>query len=202
MTEANYTADQYLIDSGKTESYNVLEDTKIPEWQWGNTAEFVYNLVDLVYFGTVADLMKRSIFYKSPRESIETRNVTLSEGLADLGLKAQALLANADDIDRPLGEDKVRLLHAALGLISEAGEIVEEVINSHIEHRPVNVDNMKEEFGDVSWYLALGLRVVNTSFYQVMKSNIAKLTARYPNKFNTQDAENRNLEAEKVALTQ
>ena len=109
-----------------------------------------------------------------------------------------ALIANPN-IQIPL--EKVQLLHAALGLMSEAGELMNGLIESCLTGQPVDKINMREELGDIEWYTALGLREIGSSFEDAAQFNIAKLQKRYPTKFNSEDALNRDLDAEKVALT-
>lgn len=43
-----------------------------------------------------------------------------------------------------------------------------------------------KEFGDVCWYIALGCEVLGVDFEEVLKKNIYKLKARYPDGFDTE----------------
>lgn len=102
-------------------------------------------------------------------------------------------------IPRLQDETTVRLLHAAFGLCTETGEI-QDTIKKHIFYgKPVDRDNLEEEFGDVLWYLSLLARYLGVSFETVMVRNIAKLKARFPEKFTEEEALNRDLEAESAA---
>lgn len=165
----------YLEESARTCADIELNFDLFPSAQ-----SVLHQMVESVQAGMAADCIKRSLFYKDPKikERIST-NTAVLRGLYD------SIISNPNVV---IPKDKVDLLHAALGLMSEAGEIVEEVVTSIIQDRPIDVENMKEEAGDQSWYLALMLRAINSSFDEVMSGNIEKLKKRYPNKFSTTDA--------------
>lgn len=94
----------------------------------------------------------------------------------------------------------VRLLHAAMGLCTETGEFMD-MLKKHILYgKPLDEVNLKEELGDQLWYTALALDELKATFEQVFDTNIAKLRARYPNKFTEKDALNRNLDEERCIL--
>ncbi len=94
----------------------------------------------------------------------------------------------------------VRLLHAAMGLCTEAGEFMD-MLKKHILYgKPLDEVNLKEELGDKLWYTALALDELKSTFDAVMETNIEKLRARYPNKFTESDALNRNLDKERKIL--
>ena len=91
------------------------------------------------------------------------------------------------------------LIHSALGLASEAGEIME-AIDKYLSGEALDFDNLKEEMGDAHWYLALGINALPTATpTSILAANIAKLRARYPDKFTVEDAMNRDLDGEMEA---
>lgn len=140
----------------------------------------LHQMVESVQAGMSADCVKRSLFYRDPKiaERVQT-NTAVLRGLYE------SIIANPNVV---IPKEKIDLLHAALGLMSEAGEVVEEVVSSIIQDRPIDVENMKEEAGDECWYLALMLRAISSSFDEVMAGNIEKLAKRYPDKFSSADA--------------
>lgn len=94
----------------------------------------------------------------------------------------------------------LRLLHAAMGLCTESGEFMD-MLKKHILYgREIDLVNLEEELGDSGWYMALALDELNSSFEKMFGTNIAKLRARYPNKFTEKDALNRDLEKERKIL--
>lgn len=103
-------------------------------------------------------------------------------------------------IERLSDKRVARLLHGALGLCTEAGEIQDALKRKVMYGKELDLTNIKEEVGDLLWYCALILDEVGSSFEEVMEMNIAKLKKRYPQGFTEQDALNRNLEAESAVL--
>lgn len=71
----------------------------------------------------------------------------------------------------------------ALGLCGEAGEVAE-LIKKWVGHgHPLEKDKIKEELGDVLWYLAALATHMGFSLEVVARENIDKLKARYPDGF-------------------
>jgi NTP pyrophosphatase (non-canonical NTP hydrolase) len=92
------------------------------------------------------------------------------------------------------------LVHGAIGVITEGGELLD-AIKKHVYYgKPLDVVNLREEIGDVMWYLALLCRATNTDLSAVASTNIDKLRARFPDKFDPSKALNRNLDAEREIL--
>lgn len=93
-----------------------------------------------------------------------------------------------------------RLMHSAMGMNTEAGEFID-ALKKHVFYGKVlDKVNLKEEIGDLLWYCAIACSELGISLDEVMTQNIDKLKLRYPNKFNSEDAINRNVEAERVLL--
>jgi len=53
-----------------------------------------------------------------------------------------------------------RLLHAAMGMVTESGELIDAIKKHLFYGKPVDKVNMKEEIGDVCWYVALACDVL------------------------------------------
>lgn len=92
------------------------------------------------------------------------------------------------------------LLHGALGVATEAGELLDVLKKNHAYGRGLDHANIREEIGDVLWYLALLARATGTNLDQIAATNVAKLKQRYPEKFTNELALNRNLAAERAIL--
>lgn len=93
-----------------------------------------------------------------------------------------------------------RLLHAGIGLATEAGEFLD-ALKKHIFYgKSLDTVNLSEEMGDVFWYCAIISDELGVNFAQVMETNIAKLKARYGDKFSESAATTRNLEVERKIL--
>ena len=96
------------------------------------------------------------------------------------------------------GDD--RLLHAGIGMVTEAGEFID-ALKKHIFYgKELDRVNLAEEIGDMFWYIAIACDELKVSFEEVQATNIAKLKARYPDKFSLESAENRDLVKERQIL--
>jgi NTP pyrophosphatase (non-canonical NTP hydrolase) len=93
-----------------------------------------------------------------------------------------------------------RLIHAQLGLASEAGEIADALKKHIIYGKALDELNVFEEVGDHSWYSALACGAIRRGFEDALARNIDKLKTRYPDKFTQDAALNRDLSAERAAL--
>lgn len=96
----------------------------------------------------------------------------------------------------------LQLLHGAMGVSTESGELMDAVKRFLIYGKPTDVTNILEEVGDMFWYLSLIARCCGFTFEEAKAKNIAKLRARYPEKFTELEALNRNLDAERKAIIQ
>ena len=94
----------------------------------------------------------------------------------------------------------IRLLHAGIGMTTEAGEFID-MLKKHIYYgKTLDLVNLREEIGDICWYCAIALDALGTTMDEVMNTNITKLKARYPNNFTEHHATNRDLETERAIL--
>lgn len=94
----------------------------------------------------------------------------------------------------------LRLLHAAIGASTEANELVDAVKKKIFYGKDIDWTNVKEELGDMLWYIAIACDVAGTSFEAIMEINITKLKARYGEKFNEEGAISRDLIKERKIL--
>lgn len=178
---------QYMIESARTSSNPDLDKSLFNN----NDSELLDMTLDVVQGGATADLIKRGLFYHDKQ----------------LAGRGKAMLDRFEKMYNALKKDGItldpkynELLHSILGIASEASEMMEELINASIEGRDVNKINMREELGDVMWYEALGLRNIGSTFEEAADFNIAKLKKRYPDKFTSEAALNRDLAGEHDAL--
>jgi NTP pyrophosphatase (non-canonical NTP hydrolase) len=85
-------------------------------------------------------------------------------------------------------DNLLRLLHAAIGISGESGELLDTVKKSVFYGKALDMQNIKEELGDQLWYISLALESVGSSFSEVMELNRQKLDRRYPTGFTEKDA--------------
>lgn len=93
-----------------------------------------------------------------------------------------------------------RLIHATLGMASEVGELADALKKHIIYGQVLDEINVLEENGDLSWYQAVGLSAIKRGMSEALEKNIAKLRARYGDKFDADKALNRDRVAERKAL--
>ncbi len=73
--------------------------------------------------------------------------------------------------------------YLALGLAGEAGEVAEIIKKNERHGKPINPEHLREELGDVLWYLTVLAEVNGLSLAEIAVANIDKLKARYPQGF-------------------
>jgi len=104
---------------------------------------------------------------------------------------------------RPLlhvaGKD-VRLLHAAMGMQTEAGEFTDALKKHFFCGKELDRVNLVEELGDQLWYIAVAIDALDSTMEEVMDKVIRKLAVRYPEKFTDINAIERDLDAERKEL--
>jgi NTP pyrophosphatase (non-canonical NTP hydrolase) len=93
-----------------------------------------------------------------------------------------------------------RLIHAALGVCTEAGELQDALKRHLIYGKDFDPTNVMEECGDLLWYIALALHATGYTMGEAMARNIAKLRARYPEGFTEAQALTRDFVSERNAL--
>jgi NTP pyrophosphatase (non-canonical NTP hydrolase) len=100
----------------------------------------------------------------------------------------------------------MRLLHAAIGMGTEAAEILDAMHKHIFQGEPLDYANLEEEYGDSSWYMRLAATALRKftggGLYQIIVRNIAKLKKRYPDKFTAEAALNRDLDSERQIFDQ
>ena len=75
------------------------------------------------------------------------------------------------------------LINGVMGLCGEAGEAID-IVKKHLaQGHELDRDSLIKELGDVAWYLAETAYALDVSLEDVMKMNIEKLAARYPQGF-------------------
>jgi NTP pyrophosphatase (non-canonical NTP hydrolase) len=96
----------------------------------------------------------------------------------------------------------IRVNHALLGISSELGELATTVERWLHYGQGLDCPNVKEELGDILWYVALACNAMGFDLGVIMEANIAKLKARYPDRYDDQRALecNRDRSAERQAM--
>lgn len=85
-------------------------------------------------------------------------------------------------------DKKQNLTLGVMGLAGESGECID-LVKKHVFHdHPLAEQKLKEELGDVLWYLAVTAHSMGVSLDEVAEINVQKLKTRYPNGFTSADS--------------
>lgn len=172
---------RYLEDSARTASGNFHNELAPP-------AVLLDAIAGVKAVSPQIDAIKKALFYGKPND--------------DLAFAAS--FAN----DKDYGNANINILHAILGIYTEAAELLEilEVILrnkgtflSYEEDGQLQKDLLNEA-GDGLWYNAMLFRELKTDFEKVAGLNIEKLKKRFPVKFTEDLAVNRDEAKENVVF--
>lgn len=91
-------------------------------------------------------------------------------------------------------------LHMLMGLTTEVGELTDVFKKNLAYGKEIDWVNVGEEVADVMWYLINFCDVTGINLEKELDKNIKKLEARFPEKFSTDKALNRDLSKEREIL--
>lgn len=195
---STYTMAKYLEDSKRTtgpakdvtKALNLVHN--LQDQTIFNKSQIAANLFRIINTGNISDAYKRATFYGD--NNVQHRLTVAKAKSAEL---ADITLAKDPDMT---DEKSLNVLHAIWGISSELGEVCESVVKSKIRGEELDTKNIREELGDILWYMAILVREIGSSFEETAEINIKKLEVRFPEKFTNSDALNRDLDAEKEVL--
>ena len=122
----------------------------------------------------------------------QVKGVILSDLLSEFNKMTLELAKDGELIKQELTPQQANLLHMAVGASGEAGELLDAVKKHTIYQKPLDVENVKEEAGDILFYLSNILQSVGLSFEEVLQHNIDKLSVRYSSgKYSNEQAQQR-----------
>lgn len=91
----------------------------------------------------------------------------------------QALAKSGDSIKNELTGEQAHLLHMAIGISGESGELLDAIKKHTIYQKDLDLTHVIEELGDLEFYME-GLRQgLGITRELVLAANIEKLTKRY-----------------------
>lgn len=176
-----YDMTRYQLEGLSTEAPLTQETLDMLVRTWEVTSE---NLFEMATMGQHMDRVKRTVYYgKVDSELMDELMPNYPTGEKGERIKQMA-----------------RVLHAVIGLITEVGEICEDITKFIDEGGELDVKNLKIENGDLLWYINLFLACLKTTIVEVAYENIIKLRTRFPNKFTQLDAINRDHAKEQTAI--
>ena len=96
------------------------------------------------------------------------------------------------DIVRELTQQHAHLLHMAVGIAGEAGELLDAIKKAVIYNKPIDMENVIEELGDIEFYMAGLRKPLFITRDETLVQNVSKLSVRYAGlKYSDQSAQNR-----------
>lgn len=99
-----------------------------------------------------------------------------SSGFVDM---VNALAKPGKDVVAELTPKNAHLLHMAVGICGEAGELLDAIKKAAIYNKPLDVQNVIEELGDIEFYMQ-GLRyALGIARCDTIDANMQKLGKRY-----------------------
>ncbi len=120
--------------------------------------------------------------------------------LTDHNFTEAALRTEAPLQDTRIDLESMRQLHAAIGIATESGELLDAFKKAFFYGEKLDRANVLEEVGDLLWYSALLLDAMGSDFESVSATVIEKLRKRFPQKFEQVQAAIRDLKAERKIL--
>lgn len=91
-----------------------------------------------------------------------------------------ALAKPGFDIIQQMTDEQAHALHMAAGSSGEAGELLDAIKKWAIYQKPLDLNNVIEELGDLEFYLEGLRRGLCISREQTLMHNMEKLAKRYP----------------------
>ena len=107
---------------------------------------------------------------------------------------------NAERTRSKLDNKQLDNIHMGLGLVTESGELVDNLKKDLAYGKEIDWVNFQEEIGDILWYIAGLCNINGFDIEKIMDINIDKLRARYPEKFTSENSINRNIDKERQIL--
>lgn len=99
--------------------------------------------------------------------------------ISDYPYMVLALAKPGAEIAQTMTADKAHLLHMAVGIAGEAGELLDAIKKATIYNKDLDIDNVIEELGDLEFYMQ-GLRQhLQIHRDDTLEANMRKLGKRY-----------------------
>ena len=176
---------QYVKNATRTESKLEVINT--------NYSNLMDAMTIFVKAGNLLDMIKKNIFYGKSINPDDWEENFMS--IFNITIQDTTLKSGHETL-----EINPRLFHALIGIATESTELIEAIVNSITTHQDIDHINVLEEIGDIGWYTAIAIDATGGNWEDVLDTNIKKLKARYPDKFTSDNAINRNTHNERKIL--
>jgi hypothetical protein len=185
---------EFIENAKKTES--IVDSLKI------NRHYLSIVLLMNIEVAEMLDGIKKQAFYNNP-EKLTNELAYRLQNINKLSGQLFEILKNQGD-DGLLNQEHVdyldtRISHGIIGIITESGELAEALYKA-LETGEFDNVNVLEELFDGDWYKAITTDAMDADWSDQWERIIAKLKARFGDKFSEEAANNRDLDAEREEL--
>lgn len=90
-----------------------------------------------------------------------------------------ALVKPGGELLLSLTAEKCDMWHAATGIVGEAGELIDAIKKHVIYNKPLDLENVIEELGDLEFYMEQLRQRLGIAREETLAANITKLSKRY-----------------------
>jgi NTP pyrophosphatase (non-canonical NTP hydrolase) len=80
---------------------------------------------------------------------------------------------------KDMGSHRDNIMHGAIGISSEAGELLDATKKNWAYGKPLDFENIMEELGDIEFYMEAFRQAVGVTREETIAHNLKKLSARY-----------------------
>jgi len=91
----------------------------------------------------------------------------------------RALVKSGDIIAKEINSYDAHLIHMAIGISGEAGELLDAIKKQVIYRKPLDRENVLEELGDLEFYMEGMRQGLGITREDCLEANIKKLGKRY-----------------------
>lgn len=157
-----------------------------------------------ITMANIMDTAKKTMFYGKPFnkeyfvKEIQDMFLLLDE-IHDKTTAKNKEIENPEKNLRNYWQPNLRIAHGAIGMFTEAGELLE-AVKLQMQSGEIDMVNVAEEVGDSDWYKAIIHDETGISEELSRGKVIAKLKARYGEKFSSERALTRDLATERKVL--
>ncbi len=88
----------------------------------------------------------------------------------------------------PVLDKKDVLINSVMGLCGESGEAIDIVKKWLAQGHELDRTRLAKELGDVAWYLAEAATALDIPLEDILRANLDKLKARYPEGFSARNS--------------
>ena len=103
----------------------------------------------------------------------------MKELLTQFDKMTLALAKDGSQIKYEITPEQCNLIHMCVGISGESGELLDAIKKHVIYQKPLDVENVKEELGDLLFYMSNLMQSVGLTFEEILQHNIDKLSVRY-----------------------